>query len=271
MQYGSVNNEREMIYESGSLEELVILATLDIRRSLYDYGTVTFKTITASISDTMMLLAPNYFPDGQQEISTLDLYLDYYYDTRNNRSYALTGNYLKGFAEKIGMGILTNDVDYFNYGIDFHFYQKLNERWYVAEKVNAIGSSSSDISYYFQKELSTAIRGFDFYTIRGDKMLSAQTNLKYNIIQPNIKKARKPEDAESKFKNLQYSFYLNLFADAGFVRNNYTVNNPYVNEMLYSYGLGLDFVSYYSLVLRFEYAFTSIGSHGFFVAFGMPI
>lgn len=271
VQYASVNNEREMIYESGSLEELAIHAILEIRRSLYDYGTIKFKTITASISDTMLQIAPNYFPDNQQQISTLNLYLDYYYDTRNNRSYPLSGNYLKVFAEKIGMGILTNDADYFNYGIDFHFYQKLNDRWSVAENVNAIGSSSNDISYYFQKELSTAIRGYDFYTIRGDKLVAAQSNLKYNIIKPNIKKARKPEDADSKFKNLQYAFYLNLFADAGFVRNNYTVNNPYVNEMLYTYGLGLDFVSYYSLVLRFEYAFTSIGSHGFFVAFGMPI
>ncbi len=47
--------------------------------------------------------------------------------------------------------------------------------------------------------------------------------------------------------------------------------NPYNNKMLYSWGLGLDFVTYYDLVVRFEYVFTNIHSHGFFFGFGMPI
>lgn len=41
--------------------------------------------------------------------------------------------------------------------------------------------------------------------------------------------------------------------------------------MLFSVGVGLDFVTYYDLVLRFEYAFTSVPSNGFFFGFGMPI
>ncbi len=35
--------------------------------------------------------------------------------------------------------------------------------------------------------------------------------------------------------------------------------------MLYSWGLGLDFVTYYDLVVRFEYVFTNIHSNGFFL------
>ena len=37
---------------------------------------------------------------------------------------------------------------------------------------------------------------------------------------------------------------------------NFTDDNPYNNKMLYSWGLGIDFVTYYDMVLRFEYAFT---------------
>ena len=62
-----------------------------------------------------------------------------------------------------------------------------------------------------------------------------------------------------------------ILSDCGYVVNKFTVNNPYDNKMLYSWGLGIDFVSYYDLILRFEYAFTSIGTNGFFIAFGMPI
>jgi len=41
--------------------------------------------------------------------------------------------------------------------------------------------------------------------------------------------------------------------------------------MQYSWGFGIDFVTYYDMVLRFEYAFTSNHTNGFFIAFGMPI
>jgi hypothetical protein len=44
------------------------------------------------------------------------------------------------------------------------------------------------------------------------------------------------------------------------------LNAPNFNEWL-----RLDFVTYYDMILRFEYAFTSIGTHGFFFGFGMPI
>ena len=97
-----------------------------------------------------------------------------------------------------------------------------------------------------------------------------RSNLKYELVKPSRKKVKKGQE-ENKFKALQYAFYINLFADAGYVTNKYTENNPYNNKMLFSWGLGIDFVTYYDMVFRFEYAFTSIGTNGFFIRFGMPI
>jgi hypothetical protein len=47
--------------------------------------------------------------------------------------------------------------------------------------------------------------------------------------------------------------------------------NPLNNKFLYSWGFGLDLVSYNDLVLRFEYAFTVEGIHGFFHGLKAPI
>lgn len=85
-------------------------------------------------------------------------------------------------------------------------------------------------------------------------------------------KARKEKNKDSKFRNVPYAFYVNLLADVAYVKDEFHGDlNPYNNKMLYSWGLGVDFISYYDLVLRFEYAFTNIGTHGFFFGFGMPI
>jgi hypothetical protein len=171
--------------------------------------------------------------------------------------------------------MISHDVDYFFYGIDFHFYQKINNKFYVAEMFKVSKSSSQNIPYYFKQTLTSGkdfIRGYDYYALRGDDMVYFRSNFKYELVKPGVMKARKEKHKDSKFRNLPYAFYLNAFADAGYMVDDFDEGiNPHLNKMLYTWGLGIDFISYYDLVLRFEYAFTSIGSHGFFFGFGMPI
>lgn len=268
----SVNNEREMLFEKNSVEKLTFVSVLNIRPGLYNYATIRFGMQATSISDSLYALSPGYLPDSAKSISSADLYIDYAYDSRNSKAYPLRGNYLKGFVDKKGLGLMSGDVNYFFYGIDFHFYQKLSKKFYVAEMVKAVNSASDNLAYSYKQTLTSGdnfLRGYDLYAIRGDKMYYFRGNIKYELIEPTLRKSkRKPE---SKFRNVQYAFYLNAFSDAGFVRDNFNLGNPYNNKMLYSWGLGIDFVSYYDLVMRFEYAFTSELTHGFFFGFGMPI
>jgi hypothetical protein len=97
-------------------------------------------------------------------------------------------------------------------------------------------------------------------------------NIKYELVKPKVRKPKKG-NKESKFKNIQYAFYINFFSDVAYMKDDFTteMENPLNNDLLYSWGLGLDLISYYDLVFRFEYAFTSIGTSGFFFGFGMPI
>jgi len=180
---------------------------------------------------------------------------------------------LRVFINKVGLGIVSRDVDLFYYGIDFHFYQSISRKWYVAEMVKAENSAGENAPYYYQLNMTSGndfIRGFDLYTLKGDQMYYCRNNIKYELIKPSLKKVKEGQE-KNKFKAIQYAFYLNAFADAGYVVNKFTDVNPYNNKFLFSWGLGIDFVTYYDLVIRFEYAFTSIGTNGFFFGFGMPI
>jgi hypothetical protein len=273
VEYGSVENKRQMLYASNSRQSAKLFGVLKSRPGLYSYWTVKLLGEWVSISDSLYSLDTNYLAKGKKSNLTFNLYADYAYDSRNSKSYPLYGNYLSAFVHKIGLGIIARDVDYFFYGIDFHFYQKLSERWYVAEMLKLVNSSGEDHPYYYQLNLGYKkdfIRGYDLYTLKGDQMYYFRSNIKYELIKPSIKKSKEGQ-GKNKFKNLQYAFYLNVFADAGYVTNRFTENNPYNNKLLLSWGLGLDFVTYYDMTLRFEYAFTSIGTNGFFFGFGMPI
>lgn len=280
VEYGSYNNERLMLYDKNSVNELALGSEWTMRPNLYNYANVKLVVVYRSISDSLYQLNPTFLPDSAQSVINADLYIDYIYDSRNNKSYPLKGQYLKGFVNKKGLGIVSHDVDYFFYGIDFHFYQTISKKFYVAEMVNAVTSSSENVAYHYLQNLSSKenfLRGYDHYALRGNNMFYFRGNIKYELVKPTVKRPKWAKE-ESKFLNFQYAFYLNLFSDVGYLSNSSSSNdpvdinyNPLNNKGLYSWGLGLDLVSYYNLVLRFEYAFTIEGTHGFFFGVKAPI
>lgn len=63
-----------------------------------------------------------------------------------------------------------------------------------------------------------------------------------------------------KFATIPFSFYINIFGDAGYVEdtqfsNVSNTNNRLPNSWLVGYGLGIDFVSYYDIIIRLDYLF----------------
>jgi hypothetical protein len=67
---------------------------------------------------------------------------------------------------------------------------------------------------------------------------------------------------------------MNLFTDIGFVNNAYTqpgLNNTFENKLLLGYGVGLDFVTYYDIVIRLELSTNIEQETGFFIHFQAPI
>ncbi len=273
MEYASVENKRQMLYDKNSFSTSFLAGIMNFRPGLYHYYTIKVTGEYVTISDSLFSLNPEFLAGDKSWNVTVSLYFNYSYDTRNNKSYPLEGSLLSAFVDKRGLGIVTKDVNLFYYGIDFHFYQKLSKKWYVAEMFKLVNSAGEDAPYYYEQSMTTKkdfIRGYDLYTIRGDQMYYFRGNIKYELVEPNVR-ILKDGQKDNKFKAMQYAFYLNLFADAGYVLNRYTDDNPLNNKMLYSLGLGIDFVTYYDMVLRFEYAFNSAGTHGFFIGFGMPI
>ena len=76
----------------------------------------------------------------------------------------------------------------------------------------------------------------------------------------------------NKFSTIPYAFYLNVYADGGYAKDDaFKRNNSLNNSFQFGYGAGIDFVTYYDLVFRFEYSFNKLGESGFFLHFTSPI
>ncbi|MFI5153873.1 MAG: hypothetical protein ACHQET_11100 [Chitinophagales bacterium] len=63
---------------------------------------------------------------------------------------------------------------------------------------------------------------------------------------------------------IPFRIYAKTYFDYAYAVNQNFKNNSLVNQWLYSGGLGVDVVTFYDLVFRFEYSANLLGEHGFY-------
>ncbi len=156
---------------------------------------------------------------------------------------------------------------------DIRKYVKLGGKFYYASGLSAKVSLIEDQPYYYQKGLGYGrdfVRGYEYYVVDGQHYGVLKNNVKWEIVSTRVKKVG--FIPSEKFSKLYYAFYLNLFTDIGYsVDNLHAATNPLANELLVGYGIGLDLVTYYDFVFRFEYSINKMGESGFFIHFIPPI
>ena len=243
------------------------------RKVIFNSHAVEFRFNQTSVSDTIRKLAPTYTFNGKNNLAYFSLNYFFTADHRDYKPYPLKGWMFTLDATQTGLGILKDEnfsflkiesgLKYFN-----HFFG----RWYGAYAVKGKWSSSTQQSYYVQKGLgySDYIRGYEYYVIDGHQYGQFKSNLKYQLIKPNIIDFNYFKN--DRFDKLYYAFYLNAFFDAGYVKDNlYFLENKLNNQWQYGYGLGLDFAGYYDMVFRFEVARNKMNEIGFFFHYFAPI
>jgi hypothetical protein len=125
------------------------------------------------------------------------------------------------------------------------------------------------LPYFIQSGLGYGryfVRGYEYYVVDGQKIGLLKANLKFALLPTRVLQINQLKS--EKFSKLHYAFYMNLFTDAGYSEGKYKPDETTLSgKLLYSIGLGLDFVTYYDKVLRIEYSLNRLGESGIFVHF----
>jgi outer membrane protein assembly factor BamA len=223
-------------------------------------------------NDSLWILNPHYAP--HQEISEYFTF-SYLYkqDYRDYKPYPLTGYYFDIGLKRTGPGINGNDIGFWSFSVTLDQYLNIYKRWYFAYSIIGWLADKSEIPYFLTPAfgyLGMEIRGYELYLINGQNFGLFKSNVKFEIIPKTVK--RIPGIKTEKFGKIFYALYANLFFDMGFASDKlYAADNPLSNQLLWGYGLGLDFVTYYDLVIRFEFALNKQGDYGFYINLVAPI
>ncbi|HBS85926.1 MAG: hypothetical protein A2W91_08775 [Bacteroidetes bacterium GWF2_38_335] len=269
--YSAINNELVYFRDDNSFvkEILDYDLLLKYRRNHYNQFLLFMGFNRTQTADTVSVLNANYLLNGSTDQTYLKTSAAFLHDKRDYVFYPLKGHYFR----------LTADYKYFTdekYNLafilaDFKNYLPLSKKFFHSAGLIAKKSLNKKQPYFIQEALGYGyyLRGYEYYVVDGNDFIMMQNNFKFEILPKKIKDFK--FIPFSKFSKVHYAIYANAFFDCGYVQDKYAGSQGMLDEFLYSYGLGLDFVTYYDRVMRIDFSVNKKGEKGVFLHFAMPI
>ena len=242
--------------------------TYSYRKSFYETHGITLEYQGSRVADTIPQLNPNYYKDAKTTQQMASIGYSFNSEHRDVIAYPMKGYQFGFFASKTGLG-LGLDVNMFETNATFAKHIDLGKGFNFANFSSVYFSTPTNQPYSVYGALGYRrqfIRGYETYLIEGSQFILNKSTFKKKI----FSHAWTIEDMPlEQFSYFPVAVYLKAYFDWGYV-NNYTrydelqINTRLSNRLLMGAGMGLDLVTLYDNVFRFEYTFTREGTNGFF-------
>ncbi len=236
------------------------------RPSFYHRHALTLAYRNLWIADTIRELNPGYLGQSGNKQEYLSLSYHYINDHRDNIGYPLKGYRLDASVQKIGLGLFDH-VNMISMASAYQRYIALGEGFYYAGAAEAYVSAPGRQPYSLLSGLGyhgNWLRGYELDAIEGQAYVTQQNTLSKRIFARVFDLHRIIPIKQ--FNTLPVSLYLKVYADHGYLHNSrpYALSDVLNNRYLMGYGVGVDIVSFYDLVIRLEHSWKINGSSGFY-------
>ncbi len=105
------------------------------------------------------------------------------------------------------------------------------------------------------------LRGLEDYVIDGSAGFLSRQSFRHQFLKFSV-----PTYIKSKSHDrIPFRVYARVFGDAGYAYNKNFTQNSLTNRILYTYGAGVDIVTFYDFILRLDYSFNQLGQNGLFL------
>lgn len=252
--------------------DIGLSAYLSLRRGMMQSHQFGLEYKYFEFADSLLILNRQYSFNDQKKNSFFSFVYRFKADYTDIHYYPLKGWYFDIKANKSGLGILPREtVNLWYLNPSFRYYHPLSKRFYLSAGLTAKVSSKAWQPYFYQRGLGYGrdyVRGYEYYVVDGKHFILMKTNFKFALFVPRTLQFDFIPSA--KFNKLHYAVYLNIFADAAYVagmENTVAEHNLLPNTLLHGLGVGIDVVTYYDKVVRFEYSVNKWGESGIFIHF----
>jgi hypothetical protein len=239
------------------------------RNNLHQKHKLKFTYLQSTITDSIVILNPNYLGNSLSNTSIYSLSYIFEYENRDYINYPLHG-FALSFGAKKYLSEKAN-VKHFEFATKLDKYIEPYNRFYIGSSFKAKYSAGGEQPYFIQKALGYDhyVRGYEYYVVDGQSYWLSKTAAKYALIEKTNFDI--PYVKMKQFNKSHYSLYLGIFSDLGYVIDNQNQEqNSINNSLLWGKGIALDYVTYYDKLLRIEYSINALGEKGVFLHFSSP-
>ena len=236
------------------------------RRSFYNFHEISLDYLDYKIRDTIAELNPTYFLDGRSRQQYFQLDYNFRRDLRDFNAYPLDGFLLTATASKLGLGIF-NDINQLELSGTYSRYLDLGKNYYLSGMIGGKATFPQVQPYNNNNSIGFepfVMRGYELYVIEGQSFVLNKLTFKKLL----FSRRQKLHDLIpiKQFQTFPIALYLKTYFDSGYIWNTWSypenANTRFTNEYIYGGGVGLDLVTFYDLVVRFEYSLNKAGESG---------
>jgi hypothetical protein len=213
------------------------------------------------IADTVLKINPTYYPNHLTNIKYLDFgYFFRYFDV-DYTSYPKNGFLGEAFVYKRG---LDNITDLWQVGVHALYAKTVFPKTFI--HIEGAASIKFPYNNYF---FSQPLFGYSYYQMRGMEyyVVDGMAGLlgKFTLHRELFKYVYKNPIHSKTHDRIPFTFYAKIYSDFGYSYTPYPVNNVFNNTLMHTWGVGLDVVSIYDFVFRFEWSFNQLGNNGLYL------
>ncbi len=263
LNYGTLDNKQQF-YKQGSfvLQNIRAEVAYLYRPAIKTRHIVKFAFNQNSVSDTILKLNPNYFPENATKITYPELsYTLQYYNTDYypypNKGYNVDFTLLHRGINK--------SMDLTEFSFHSMLVKPLTPTVQVQWQAAGLIKLPFDQPYYNQQVFGYGdifLRGLEYYVIDGVAGIMGRTTLRKQVFAATLRTPPKIKKQVS----IPFKIMVKGFNDLGYAYTKNIGSSLLNNKLLYTWGAGIDFVTTsYDLVFKIEYSFNQFGESGVFL------
>lgn len=212
-----------------------------------------------SIDKYVRFFNPNYYLDSVNELSFLELSYGISYIKTDYNIYPTKGI---NFAASLNARLFADANNTYSANAVLMYAKPISKKSYFRNRMGIqvkfpfnTGFSNQNLFGYgaFQ------IRGMEYYVVDGTLGLMNKATFGYNFTNFKLKVPIKNKHID----NIPFKVYARVFNDLGYGFSKNIITN--LNDrLLHGYGFGIDFLTIYDIVFKFEYSFNNLNNSGLF-------
>jgi hypothetical protein len=174
-----------------------------------------------------------------------------------------------GSFSKNGLGFW-DDINNIQLSALYYKYFELGRHFYLSGNVGAQLLTPKDQPYNIYNRMGVgrfALRGYELYVIEGPLFAQSKWTLRKLLFK--VEKNLSGTIPIQQLSRFYLAIYAKTYFDLGYIEGyeENELNSRLTDQILYSGGMGLDLVTIYDIVLRFEYSINKQSESGFVFSF----